>query len=103
MNRIKTLIAIGLILSIITLSCKKESLTDTENTSASQNKSDARIRLSNSVIIEWSNTAWEVAGGAAEGHPLLASRIEAMMHIAMHDALNTIIPVYERYAYHEHL
>ena len=36
----------------------------------------------------------------AEGHPALASRIEAMMHIAIHDALNAIVPVYKQYAYH---
>ena len=56
--------------------------------------------LSNKVIIEWSNMAFEAAGGVAEGHPVLASRIEAMMHIAIHDALNAIVPVYEQYAYH---
>ena len=57
--------------------------------------------LSNSVVIEWSNVAFEAAGGAAEGHPVLASRIEAMMHIAIHDALNAIVPVYEQYSYHQ--
>jgi hypothetical protein len=57
--------------------------------------------LSNSVVIEWSNVAFEAAGGTAEGHPVLASRIEAMMHIAIHDALNAIVPVYEQYSYHQ--
>ena len=33
--------------------------------------------LSNSVIIEWSNVAFEAVGGAAEGHPVLASRNES--------------------------
>lgn len=58
--------------------------------------------LSNRVVIEWSNIAFEAAGGADEAHPILASRINAMVHIAIHDALNAIIPVYEQYAYHQH-
>jgi len=102
MNRIiKIWITLGLVLSIITLSCKKDIRPDNE-TALSSRHDDGRAQdmLSNKVIIEWSNVAFEAAGGAAEGHPVLASRIEAMMHIAIHDALNAIVPVYEQYAYH---
>ena len=102
MNRItKIWITLGLVLSIITLSCKKDIQPDNE-TALSSRHDDGRAQdmLSNKVIIEWSNVAFEAAGGAAEGHPVLASRIKAMMHIAIHDALNAIVPVYEQYAYH---
>jgi hypothetical protein len=101
MNRItKALIFLGLVLSIITLSCKKESIPDNEPAFSSRHDdSHNDDNLSNKVIIEWSNIAWEAAGGAAEGHPPLASRIEAMMHIAIHDALNAIVPVYKQYVY----
>ncbi|KIC92622.1 vanadium-dependent haloperoxidase [Flavihumibacter solisilvae] len=57
--------------------------------------------LPNDEIIKWSNVAFDAAGGPAEGHPALAARIAAMMHIAMHDALNAIVPVYEQYSYHQ--
>jgi hypothetical protein len=54
---------------------------------------------SNTVIISWNNIAFETMKGPSY-NPLLASRILAMMHLAMHDALNNIAPVYETYAYH---
>jgi hypothetical protein len=54
---------------------------------------------SNAVILSWNNTAFETMQGPTY-NPLLASRILAMMHLAMHDALNNIAPVYETYAYH---
>ena len=54
---------------------------------------------SNTVVISWNNIAFETMQGPSY-NPLLASRILAMMHLAMHDALNNIAPVYETYAYH---
>jgi hypothetical protein len=54
---------------------------------------------SNAVIISWNTTAFETMQGPTY-NPLLASRILAMMHLAMHDALNNIAPVYDTYAYH---
>lgn len=53
---------------------------------------------SNAVIISWNSIAFETMQGPSY-NPLLASRILAMMHLAMHDALNNIVPVYDTYAY----
>jgi hypothetical protein len=53
---------------------------------------------SNAVILSWNTTAFETMQGPTY-NPLLASRILAMMHLAMHDALNNIAPVYDTYAY----
>jgi hypothetical protein len=102
MNRItKSWVILGLVLSIITLSCKKETLPDNETALSSRNdEAHAQDMLSNKVIIEWNNAAIEAAGDAAALHPLLVTRISAMMHIAIHDALNAIVPVYGQYAYH---
>lgn len=95
MNRItKIFIVLGFIVSITTLSCRKEFLPD-----GWHGKGHVRDTLSNEIILEWSNAAFEAAGGASEGHPLLASRIKAMTHIAIHDALNAINPVYGQYTY----
>src|SRR5882672_5630362 len=91
-------LALTLVLSIISTSCKKETLPGNEPVVSSQ-QDNALVLLPNDVIIEWSNIAFEAAGGAAEVHTLLASRNEAMMHIAIHDALNAIVPIYENYAY----
>jgi hypothetical protein len=56
-------------------------------------------KLSNNVIIQWNLVALQAEGGVTYANPLLASRVNAMMHIAMHDALNTITPMYRQYAY----
>jgi len=107
MNRTtNTWIILGLIFFILIFSCKKNTLSESEDNLASRNNAAHANQqyndiLSNSVIIEWSNAAFEAAGGAAEGHPLLAVRAEAMTHIAIHDALNAIVPVYEQYAFHQ--
>ncbi len=99
----KTWVILVLALSVITLSCKKDFLSEYFHGKGDINghhKYDDV--LSNSIVIEWSKAAFDAAGGASEGHPLLASRIEAMMHIAIHDALNAINPVYGQYAFKSH-
>lgn len=55
--------------------------------------------LPNNVIIEWDEIAYQAFGGEAYQHSLMASRINAMTHLAMHDALNALFPVYEKYAF----
>ncbi len=55
--------------------------------------------LPNDVIIEWNEVAYHAFGGEAYLHSLLASRINAMTHLAMHDALNAIFPVYAKYTF----
>jgi hypothetical protein len=51
------------------------------------------------VTTDWSLAAFQVIK-AADGYqdPMAASRSLAMMHLAMHDAVNTVRPHYERYA-----
>jgi hypothetical protein len=53
---------------------------------------------SNKVILDWNQVAYEAMGGAAYQHSLLAARINAMVHLAMHDALNGVAPAYQTYA-----
>jgi PAP2 superfamily len=55
-----------------------------------------------SVITDWNLTAFQVIkAGDGYGDPMAASRSLAMMHAAMHDAVNTVNPRYQRYALHE--
>lgn len=51
------------------------------------------------VVIDWSAAAVQVIE-AADGYadPMAASRALAMMHLAMHDAVNAVRPRYRRYA-----
>ena len=51
------------------------------------------------TILYWNEIAFEAFGGVAYQHSLMASRINTMMHLAMHDALNGIEEKYERYAF----
>src|SRR5215203_5470147 len=50
-----------------------------------------------SVIISWNLIGYE-AGSGKESQAFMAVRNQTMMHLAMHDALNAINPVYETYA-----
>lgn len=54
--------------------------------------------LPNTVILEWNENAFYAFGGTAYLHSLMAARINAMTHLAMHDAINAVEPVYETYA-----
>ena len=53
--------------------------------------------ISNKVILDWNVNAFETMGGFTYQNTLTASRLNAMVHIAMHDALNSIVPVYAKY------
>src|SRR5574339_51846 len=55
---------------------------------------------SNAVVLQWNTIAYETMAGPSYD-PMIASRIFAMVHIAMHDALNGIAPVYETYSLQE--
>lgn len=55
--------------------------------------------LPNTVILKWNEIAYEAFGGVAYQHSLMASRINAMTHLAMHDAINAVQPVYATYAF----
>lgn len=74
------------------------------STSAKRNhpenpEKDKKVPLNNyshEVILQWNEIAQQTMAGPTY-NPLLASRILAMVHIAMHDALNGIEPMYETY------
>jgi hypothetical protein len=63
-------------------------------------KKDPFRNYSNATIVQWNAIALETMQGP-QYHSLLASRIFAMMHIAMHDALNGIAPVYTTYSFQQ--
>ena len=59
---------------------------------------DAR-RLDAGLIVAWNELAHDTAVADDQFLSFKGQRALAMMHLAMHDALNSIRPVYERYAY----
>lgn len=89
MKRItKAWIILGLISVVILASCRKIKLPQEEVDT-----------LPNDIVLKWNVVAFEAEGGATYQHALLASRVNAMVHIAIHDALNAIVPLYEPYVY----
>lgn len=52
-----------------------------------------------SVVLAWSEKAIAAALDADGFQTLHSNRVGPMMHLAMHDALNAIVPVYEPYAH----
>ena len=51
------------------------------------------------VIGAWNEQAHDIAFAEDQFLTFKGQRALAMMHLAMHDALNSIVPVYERYAH----
>ena len=56
-------------------------------------------KLPNTVVLKWNEIAFTAFDGPVYQHSLMASRINAMMHLAMHDAINAVYPVYQTYAF----
>ena len=69
--------------------------------SCSKNHSgdNAVSKLSAEPVLHWNEVAYEAFGGVAYQHSLLASRINAMVQLAIHDALNGIEEKYSRWAF----
>src|SRR5690348_9785776 len=51
------------------------------------------------VVTDWNLTTLQ-AVAAAGLNPQRQQRVAAMVHVAVHDAVNSITPVYEAYAVH---
>lgn len=52
-----------------------------------------------STVLYWNEVAYEAFGGTQYQHSLMASRINATVHLAIHDVLNGIEEKYSRYAF----
>ncbi len=84
----KLMFVLGVITCLNAVSCSKEQYGGPEIP-----------LLTNDVILEWNEVAYHAFGGEAYLHSLMAARINAMTHVAMHDALNAIYPVYSTHAF----
>ena len=69
-----------------------------------QNYSQAQINIDEynaEVIIPWNKKIFEIAEAEDGLLTLKGVRTAALMHIAVHNALNTIFPKYSNYLYNE--
>ena len=58
-------------------------------------------RVDPALAVAWNQRINDI-GFAEEFSFPKAIRAHVMMHVAMHDALNAVIPLYQQYAYHGH-
>lgn len=86
-------------LFLVVISCGKEDL-PVNNTEINTSTFDKKIKISgfteNSMVMYWNDKAATVVG-TPRNQPTRA-RLLAMIQIAVHDALNSIKPKYQRYA-----
>ena len=78
----------GVLIMVGTFSCKKHDGPG----------SDADL-IPNDLIIEWNEIASKSPAGLSNPHVLLSSRVYALMHIAMFDAINATDKKYSSYAF----
>jgi hypothetical protein len=52
-----------------------------------------------STVVSWNETAYEIALAADSFRTFKGHRVLAMMHLAMHDAVNGVSPRYRQYAF----
>jgi hypothetical protein len=53
--------------------------------------------LRSDVVVSWNSLAYELAFAEDQFLTFKGQRALAMMHLAMHDSLNTIVPIYDTY------
>lgn len=91
MKRIQNiLLTAGLAFSLVTISCSQNNYPNGSSKT-----------LPGDVVLKWNEIAYHAFGGTNYQHSLMAARINAMVHIAMHDAVNAVHPRYETYAFRE--
>ncbi len=56
--------------------------------------------VDSALVVAWNLTVNEIAFAEDQFFTFKGVRAHAMMHIAIHDALNAVIPLYRRFAYH---
>src|SRR5215510_11251920 len=62
-------------------------------------QSQHSLFLGPALAVAWNQTVTEIANADDQFNSFKGHRAQAMMHIAMHDALNAVIPLYRRFAY----
>ncbi|HEX6426110.1 MAG TPA: vanadium-dependent haloperoxidase, partial [Niastella sp.] len=83
-----TWLMLGILIFLFTVSCSRNHY-----------PADGFKNLPNDVVLKWNEVAYEAFGGVTYQHSLMASRVNAMVHIAMHDALNAVYPQYAPYTF----
>ena len=91
--------------TLIITSCQKElkekSISQAQTTSRFENNGNGWGTVSPEMVLKWDDAAFYVMLNTPQPPPVTpfwSSRFNAMVNIAMHDALNSIVPKYKTYA-----
>ncbi len=94
----KSFFALLLLCATCLFSCNR--LKETVHPEGNRNPAKPLGKYANQVVMDWNKMIVQAMGGPFYEHYLLFTHINAMTHVAMHDALNSIAPVYQHYAFH---
>ncbi len=106
-NNINQLFSIAILVLIFTSCQKQKDLPASNELSPSQrfaNNGTGNGTISPEMVLTWNKAAIDVVTQTMQAipnppiPPFIESRYYAMVNIAMHDALNSIVPKYKRYA-----
>jgi hypothetical protein len=85
--KLKMIVFVAATFSLLAVACSKKE------------RDELAKKFPNTVVLTWNDNAYGAFGGADYQHSLMASRINAMMHLAMHDAVNAVYPVFASYKF----
>ncbi|HEY0751297.1 MAG TPA: vanadium-dependent haloperoxidase [Chitinophagaceae bacterium] len=89
-TRMKIFTVAALVIALFTAACNKNTHPELPGE-----------KLPGKVILDWNTAAYNAMGGQTNQHSLMAACTYAILHAAMHDAINATQPTYETYAFHE--
>jgi len=90
---------------VISLAVAAASQTDFDERLSNQDEDSALAALQSgslsdpALVVAWNSTVNEIGFAEDQFLTFKGVRAHAMMHIAIHDALNTVVPLYRRFAY----
>lgn len=85
--KLKMIVFVAATISLLAGACSK------------RERDELAKKFPNTVVRMWNENAYFAFGGENYQHSLMASRINAMMHLAMHDAVNAVHPVFASYKF----
>jgi hypothetical protein len=87
------------LITVAVLAAGPQSPQQNDSVQVALNDGTGHRHLGPGVIAAWNELAHDIAVAEDQFLTFKGQRALAIMHLAMHDALNSIIPVYARYAY----
>src|SRR5689334_18215363 len=85
--KLKMIVFVASVFSLLAGACSKKE------------RHELAKKFPSKVVLTWNEYAYQAFGGVDIQHSLMASRINAMVHLAQHDAVNAVYPVFAAYKF----